>query len=282
MAAKEEQMLAWAETDSLQTTVVRRLYIIAKYREMLFRKFLEARHSNFESGTPTKAIDLQILDILSDAHRIALEKLLKKMREHRLEWTRPCSSKLFEGANVQRGAVISRSHPTIKSTCWIRRLILIDGSWTIEGADRWVREFKTTTSCEQQQLYQRPFLDTFAPICIFVEPVQDLGSQPHIIKTWGWARVCVDIVQLNLFVIFFQLDQKDVFLHDMLEFRVESQFATLSTQFSELIPYINRGRDDKNGKVRSSRCSQPPHDHSRPGPGDSGRGRGSNSEPSRK
>ncbi|KZV27860.1 hypothetical protein F511_38258 [Dorcoceras hygrometricum] len=46
---------------------------------------------------------------------------------------------------------------------------------------------------------QRPFVDAFAPICIFVEPVQDLGSQPPFIRTWGWARVCVDIVQFNIF-----------------------------------------------------------------------------------
>ncbi|KZV39147.1 227 kDa spindle- and centromere-associated protein [Dorcoceras hygrometricum] len=81
ISAKEEQILAWAETDSLQTA----------------------------------------------------------MREHRLEWTRPCSSQLFEGAIVQRGAVISRSHPRIKSTCWIRQLILLNGSWTVlHGSDKWV------------------------------------------------------------------------------------------------------------------------------------------------
>ncbi|KZV41248.1 hypothetical protein F511_41905 [Dorcoceras hygrometricum] len=138
--------------------------------------------------------------MLSNAHSLSLTQFLKQMREHRLEWTRSCSSKLFEGANVQRGAVISRSHPTIKSTCWIRRLILLEGSWAvIEGADKWVRECKTTTSCEQQQLSQRLFVDAFAPICIFVEPVQDLGSQTPFIRTWGWARVCVDIVQFNLF-----------------------------------------------------------------------------------
>ncbi|KZV35498.1 hypothetical protein F511_32918 [Dorcoceras hygrometricum] len=114
LAVKEEQMLAWAEIDSLQTAVKRRLYIIANYREMLLRKFLEARHQNFESGMPTTAIDHQVLDMLSDAHRLSLPKLLKQMREHKLEWTRPYNSKLFEGANVQRGAVIARSNPNIR------------------------------------------------------------------------------------------------------------------------------------------------------------------------
>ncbi|KZV32515.1 hypothetical protein F511_35120 [Dorcoceras hygrometricum] len=94
LAAKEEQMLAWAEIDSLQTAVQRRMYIIVKYREMLLRKFLEARHSNFESGMPTTAIDLKVLDLLSDAHRIVLEKLMEQLKIHKLAWTRPSISSL--------------------------------------------------------------------------------------------------------------------------------------------------------------------------------------------
>ncbi|KZV15959.1 hypothetical protein F511_25376 [Dorcoceras hygrometricum] len=96
------QMLAWEETDSLQTAVQRRLYIIAKYREMLLRIFLEAMHQNFESSTPTTAIDLQVLDMLSKAHRLYLIMLREQMRVHKLEWTRPYNSRLFEGANRQR------------------------------------------------------------------------------------------------------------------------------------------------------------------------------------
>ncbi|KZV47478.1 histone-lysine N-methyltransferase 2D-like [Dorcoceras hygrometricum] len=143
IAAKEEHILAWAEIDSLQTAVSRCLYIVAKYREMLLQKFLEARNKNFESGTPTNAIDLQVLSILSDAHRVALEKLLKQMREHKLEWTRPIDSRLFEG--------VKKNYYPVRSL-----------------------------------------------ICMFIEPVQVVRSLP-IVKTWGWARVCTDIVQFSLF-----------------------------------------------------------------------------------
>ncbi|KZV35662.1 hypothetical protein F511_15117 [Dorcoceras hygrometricum] len=73
LAAKEVKMLKWAETYSLQTAVQRLLYITDKYRDMLLRKFLEARCSNFESGTPTSAIDLHVLDLLSEAHRLVLD-----------------------------------------------------------------------------------------------------------------------------------------------------------------------------------------------------------------
>ncbi|KZV45033.1 hypothetical protein F511_20106 [Dorcoceras hygrometricum] len=41
--AKEEQVLIWAETDSTKVALQRRMYILIKYRELLLRKFLEAR-----------------------------------------------------------------------------------------------------------------------------------------------------------------------------------------------------------------------------------------------
>ncbi|KZV20513.1 hypothetical protein F511_32859 [Dorcoceras hygrometricum] len=74
-------------------------------------------------------------------------------------------------------------------------------------------------------------------------------------------------------------DQKVALAHDLLEFRVETQenFHTLSAQLSEIIAYINRGRDDKKGEDSSSRGPQPPEDRSRPG--DEGRHRGRSSEP---
>ncbi|KZV34512.1 hypothetical protein F511_27861 [Dorcoceras hygrometricum] len=99
LVAKEEQLLKWVEIDSLQTAVERRLFITAKYREMLLRKFLEARHQNFVSGTPTSEIDLQVLDMLSEAHRIALLNFLEQLRLHKLKWTRPSSSILVGGSD---------------------------------------------------------------------------------------------------------------------------------------------------------------------------------------
>ncbi|KZV41691.1 hypothetical protein F511_22319 [Dorcoceras hygrometricum] len=149
IAAKEEQILAWDETDLLHTAVSRRLYIISKYSEMLLRKFLEVRNKNFESGTPTTAIDLQILDMLSDAYRDALEELLELMIKHKLEWSRPINSKLFEGDHRDRGAVIARSNKNIRCISYIRFLVLIDGSWTaIEGPDMWYFQTLTSQSSE--------------------------------------------------------------------------------------------------------------------------------------
>ncbi|KZV22765.1 splicing factor 3B subunit 1-like [Dorcoceras hygrometricum] len=55
-------------------------------------------------------IDLQILDMLSDAHLVALEKFKEQMRANNMEWQRLVSSRLFEGAERDRGAIIDRSN----------------------------------------------------------------------------------------------------------------------------------------------------------------------------
>ncbi|KZV37565.1 Sec23/Sec24 protein transport family protein [Dorcoceras hygrometricum] len=121
IVAKEEQMLAWAETNSLETAVQRRMYNIAKYREMILRKFLEARRQNLKAGQPTTAIDLQIIALLSDDHLLALETLQTQMRIHELKWERICSSRLFEGENRDRDAVIARSNTNNSMEKWQQR-----------------------------------------------------------------------------------------------------------------------------------------------------------------
>ncbi|KZV25070.1 hypothetical protein F511_03560 [Dorcoceras hygrometricum] len=103
IVAKEELVLTWAETDSVHIALQRRVYIIAKYREMLLRKFLEARRHNFVSGRPKTAIDLKVLDLLTAGHHFALKILMRQMKEHKLEWTRTYSSHLFDVHPVSQG-----------------------------------------------------------------------------------------------------------------------------------------------------------------------------------
>ncbi|KZV52079.1 rho GTPase-activating protein 7-like [Dorcoceras hygrometricum] len=73
--AKEEQVLIWAETDSIRVALQRRMYILIKYRELLLRRFLEARRSNFIFGQSFSAIDLKLsyvdtLPPVSDFHKL--------------------------------------------------------------------------------------------------------------------------------------------------------------------------------------------------------------------
>ncbi|KZV19343.1 receptor-like protein 2 [Dorcoceras hygrometricum] len=124
-----------ADTDSLETAVRMWEYIIAKYREMLLRKFLETHRTNIRSGQPTTAIDIQIIALLSDAHLFALETLQTQMRIHGLKWERMCSSSLFEGESRDR-----------------------------EGGDFWKRLPKPVVSLEWDIPPQRQFVDTLATV----------------------------------------------------------------------------------------------------------------------
>ncbi|KZV42326.1 dystroglycan-like [Dorcoceras hygrometricum] len=100
IAANEEQVLTWGETDSVQVALQRRLYIVAKYRELLLRKFLESHRANFSFGQPWLDMALQIIDLLSTAHSTAVQDLLTQKQAIQVEWTRPCCATLFEGAHM--------------------------------------------------------------------------------------------------------------------------------------------------------------------------------------
>ncbi|KZV18072.1 hypothetical protein F511_24380 [Dorcoceras hygrometricum] len=229
IAAKEEQMLQWTETDSLETTGQRRVYIVVKYREMLVRKFLEARCSNFVSGTPTSAIDLKVLDFLSDAHRIAFEKFIEQLKINKLEWTRPSSSDLF-GTDIQLGGILSRLHPSVKY--WVKRLILINGSWAIIEVNP---SFSSSSSSSD------------SPMQFTVDDIPEISSSDDVPPEMQVQKAALskelDDIRKEI------QDQKAAIAHDFLEFRVESQenIHTLSAQLSEIIAYINRGGDDKKG-----------------------------------
>ncbi|KZV25099.1 hypothetical protein F511_03397 [Dorcoceras hygrometricum] len=190
--SKEGQVLSWAETDSSFVAIQRRRLIIAKYRELLLRKFIEARRKNFVSGTPTSAIDLKVLKLLGAAHLFALKDLLRYMREHQLEWTQPSSSSLFEGPVIDRGFFIPPNHHSITSKCWIRNKIMVDGSWLIlEGIDYWRPINTPVNSRHWEALPQRPYLDDLAPLCVFIEPVQDIDSRPSLSRDISivWAEI---------------------------------------------------------------------------------------------
>ncbi|KZV50686.1 hypothetical protein F511_28240 [Dorcoceras hygrometricum] len=80
--AKEELVLSWAEADSMRVALHRRMYILTKYRELLIRKFLEARKSNFVPCEGSSSTDLKVLDWLSDLHLFVLEELKEHMLAH--------------------------------------------------------------------------------------------------------------------------------------------------------------------------------------------------------
>ncbi|KZV32669.1 hypothetical protein F511_16392 [Dorcoceras hygrometricum] len=181
--AKEELLLTWAETDSTKVALQRRSYILTKYRELLLRKFLETRKSNFVSGTPSSAIDLQFLDKLSDLHLFVLEVLKTQTQAHGLRWEKTCCSKIFEGKSRDRGAVIARSNTNTKSSCWIRTMVRVNDSWVIEPrADYW-KLLPRQVVCNEV-LPQFSYVDTLPTVSEFFKLLKK-----------RWTDVCLEAAE---------------------------------------------------------------------------------------
>ncbi|KZV39280.1 hypothetical protein F511_18341 [Dorcoceras hygrometricum] len=89
LKAKESLMLNWAETDSLEMAVRRRVYILAKYREMLLRKFLESHRKYLVPGQPWTATTSQIIDLFSVDHSKSLEILVTQQKKNVLPIEQP-------------------------------------------------------------------------------------------------------------------------------------------------------------------------------------------------
>ncbi|KZV27046.1 hypothetical protein F511_36715 [Dorcoceras hygrometricum] len=82
MYKKEEQVLHWGETESPQVAIQRKFYILLKYRTVLVWKFLEAWRANFTHGHGSSAVDIQVIELLSDLYLYFLEELAKEARNH--------------------------------------------------------------------------------------------------------------------------------------------------------------------------------------------------------
>ncbi|KZV29488.1 hypothetical protein F511_03773 [Dorcoceras hygrometricum] len=79
---KEALILSWAETDSTRVALNRRTYILTKYRELLIRKFLEARKINFIPDEGSSATDFKVMGMLSDLHLFVVEDLKEQTMAH--------------------------------------------------------------------------------------------------------------------------------------------------------------------------------------------------------
>ncbi|KZV54649.1 hypothetical protein F511_02683 [Dorcoceras hygrometricum] len=183
MYRKEEQVLSWGETESPQEAIQRKFYILLKYRTILVWKFLEAWRVNFAPGQGSSAVDIQVIELLSDLYLYFLEELAKEARNLGLTWTKPCFSTIFEGSPRDRGAVIARSNSNTRSLCWIRRMLLVYGLWAVEFcADRWVKIPKRIISTEVPR--QRQYDDTLPTMSVFFKLLRK-----------RWADVCVEVVE---------------------------------------------------------------------------------------
>ncbi|KZV36904.1 hypothetical protein F511_08716 [Dorcoceras hygrometricum] len=180
---EEGLVLTWAEAESTGVALNKKRYILLKYREMLLRKFLEARRINFAPGDGSSTVDLKILDQLSDIHSFVLEELKKETQAHGLMWKKTCCSKIFEGRPRDLGAVIARTNTNTPSRCWIRTMLFVDGVWAVEPcADHWVKIPQPVVQNEVPR--QKSYDDTLPPVSGFFKLMKK-----------RWTDVCLEAVE---------------------------------------------------------------------------------------
>ncbi|KZV41634.1 hypothetical protein F511_23131 [Dorcoceras hygrometricum] len=157
--------------------------ILVGARRLEASKFLESWKSNFVPGQGSSAVDLRVIDLLSDLHLFILEELTKEARSHGLSWKKPCCSGVFEGEIRDRGAVIARSNTITRSSCWIRTMLKVDGAWIVEPcADRWVTIPRPILSSEIPR--QRQYDDSLPRVNNFFKTL-----------TKRWADICSEGVE---------------------------------------------------------------------------------------
>ncbi|KZV26403.1 MFS general substrate transporter [Dorcoceras hygrometricum] len=182
LSRKEEQVLIWGETKITHVDLSRKRYIWLKYREVLVRKFLESWKNNFVPGQGSSAVDLKVIDLLSDLHLFVLEELREQTLAYGLKWTRTCCSKIVEGCPRDRGAIIARTNTNTPSTCWLRTMIRVDGVWVVEPfCDQWVKIPRPVVFTEVSK--QRSFVEFFPTM-----------SEPLRILRKRWADICLEVV----------------------------------------------------------------------------------------
>ncbi|KZV24865.1 callose synthase 3-like [Dorcoceras hygrometricum] len=191
-------MLEWAETDSLETAVKRRLFILTKYRELLLRTLLDSHRHYLVSGQPWTATASQTFDLLSAVHSESLDALRNHQQEHGIFLEQPCSSTAVDYAEAC-GAVLARFFSVAKSTCWVRPMICVDGIWTpLQGPDLWRSGCKLSLFLNKVEMSAPAVQDIFGHSVSSIEPTQYWEAAPFLPKTWTWHCVCTEVFPFTI------------------------------------------------------------------------------------
>ncbi|KZV46549.1 hypothetical protein F511_42158 [Dorcoceras hygrometricum] len=93
-----------------------------------------------------------------------------------------------------------RDQMMAKSKCWVRPMVKIDGLWTpIQGPEFLRSSCKLSLFVNKRQVPESVVEEDFVPHGCVIEPFQYWGTAPSLVKTWGWARVCTDVVRYHMF-----------------------------------------------------------------------------------
>ncbi|KZV46189.1 hypothetical protein F511_15199 [Dorcoceras hygrometricum] len=148
--------------------VKRKMYILADYRELLLRKFLDSSRRYTAPGQPWTTMVSQIVDLLSVAHSKSLEDLIVQQKEHCLVMERSCSSTFLTDSTDDSGVVLAQFYSVAKSACW----------WQVP-----------------RTVVEEDFVQNGS----FIEAVQYWEAAPSLTKTWAWKRVCTEVILFSVY-----------------------------------------------------------------------------------
>ncbi|KZV31850.1 hypothetical protein F511_44500 [Dorcoceras hygrometricum] len=203
MYRKEEQVLSWGETESPQEAIQRKFYILLKYRTILVWKFLEAWRANFAPGQGSSAVDIQVIELLSDLYLYFLEELAKETRNLGLTWTKPCCSTIFEGSPHVRGAWVKIPRKVI-STEVPRQRQYDDTLSTMSVFFKLLRKRWADVCVEVVEFCASPRLlpigsTQFCRSLQFAEPVSSFAPSCSTVFALRFSQFCSVFIDLSLF-----------------------------------------------------------------------------------
>ncbi|KZV50104.1 putative anion transporter 4, chloroplastic [Dorcoceras hygrometricum] len=140
-----------------------------------------------------------------DLHLFVLEELTKEARAHGLSWKKTCCSKIFEGSPRDRGAVIARSNTNTRSSCWIRTMIRVNGTWVIEPcADKLIKKrwadvcFEVVAFCSSRRLLPVVYVNFCRGLPVG-EPVFQVAPRQSPVFALRVSQFCSVFIDFSLF-----------------------------------------------------------------------------------
>ncbi|KZV25738.1 hypothetical protein F511_04799 [Dorcoceras hygrometricum] len=197
---KERVMMDWAEAHTLEMAVRRRAYVLARYREMLQRIFLDFHRRYLSPDQLWTAKVSEIIDLLSVAHDKSIEELQAQQQEHGLALVQPGSPLTVIDSIDRRGVVFAHFYSIANSICWVRPVLLIDGVWMpIQGSDYWRNSSRLSMFVDRRRLPADIVEQHFESHNFLIEPSQYWGAAPSLYNIWKWASVCTEMIRYTMF-----------------------------------------------------------------------------------
>ncbi|KZV43991.1 hypothetical protein F511_30996 [Dorcoceras hygrometricum] len=249
---KEKLMLEWAETDSLEIAVKRKMYILAKYREMLLRNFVESHHveeSSSDGSTVYRSPSPLCDESLALGPTASQEEQLYFVQS---PGSPPASSPCLETSTSSTSLSMHFDTDDIPLRIDDSNSAILSKLHTLERGLRDTLHDQDSNTCK--------FINSVCQDAHTMSDVQKMHLN-DVKKTVLAQCVTAGADSLEIRRAINAVDAKILLLdeqvaavrNEQLEFqtKISADFLILSTQIGNLVEYI-RGGDAKNGEGSSS------------------------------